>query len=81
MPKPSSRRTLSDALEIATSALPAAEIRPGQRQMADAVEEAIAEGRHLHVEVDTCEKLVRVYNVALPPSITKSAVRTLRWRR
>lgn len=53
MPKPSSRRTLSDALEIATSALPAAEIRPGQRQMADAVEEAIAEGRHLVVQAGT----------------------------
>ncbi len=53
MPKPSSRRTLSDALEIATSALPKAEIRPGQRQMATAVEEAIAEGRHLVVQAGT----------------------------
>lgn len=53
MPKPSSRRTLSDALEIATSALPRAEIRPGQRQMATAVEEAIAEGRHLVVQAGT----------------------------
>ncbi|MEY3619290.1 MAG: hypothetical protein RL726_1988 [Actinomycetota bacterium] len=52
MPKPP-RRTLSDALEIATSALPAAEIRPGQRQMATAVEEAIAEGRHLIVQAGT----------------------------
>ena len=37
------RRTLSDALEIATSALSRAESRPGQRTMAEAVEEAIAE--------------------------------------
>lgn len=53
MPKSPSRRTLSDALEIATSALPAAEARPGQRQMATAVEEAIAEGRHLVVQAGT----------------------------
>lgn len=53
MPKSSSRRTLSDALEIATAALPAAEARPGQRQMATAVEEAIAEGRHLVVQAGT----------------------------
>jgi len=53
VPKSSSRRTLSDALEIATAALPAAEARPGQRQMATAVEEAIAEGRHLVVQAGT----------------------------
>lgn len=53
MPTSSSRRTLSDALEIATAALPAAETRPGQRQMATAVEEAIAEGRHLVVQAGT----------------------------
>ncbi|MEY3567066.1 MAG: hypothetical protein RLZ19_1080 [Actinomycetota bacterium] len=53
MPTSSSRRTLSDALEIATAALPAAEARPGQRQMATAVEEAIAEGRHLVVQAGT----------------------------
>ena len=53
MPTSSSRRTLSDALEIATAALPAAETRPGQRQMANAVEEAIAEGRHLVVQAGT----------------------------
>lgn len=53
MPKPSARRTLSDALEIATAALPAAETRPGQRHMATAVEEAIAEGRHLVVQAGT----------------------------
>lgn len=53
MPKSPSRRTLSDALEIATSALPAAEARPGQRHMATAVEEAIAEGRHLVVQAGT----------------------------
>ena len=47
------RRTLSDALEIATSALPRAESRPGQRTMAEAVEEAIAEGRHLVVQAGT----------------------------
>ncbi|MFM8563985.1 MAG: ATP-dependent DNA helicase [Acidimicrobiia bacterium] len=44
---------LSDALEIATSALPRAESRPGQRQMAMAVEEAITEGRHLVVQAGT----------------------------
>jgi ATP-dependent DNA helicase DinG len=53
VPTSSSRRTLSDALEIATAALPAAETRPGQRQMATAVEEAIAEGRHLVVQAGT----------------------------
>lgn len=53
MPTSSSRRTLSDALEIATAALPAAETRSGQRQMATAVEEAIAEGRHLVVQAGT----------------------------
>jgi ATP-dependent DNA helicase DinG len=53
MPAKPSRRTLSDALEIATSSLPAAETRPGQRQMATAVEEAIAEGRHLVVQAGT----------------------------
>ncbi|MBM3828439.1 MAG: ATP-dependent DNA helicase [Actinobacteria bacterium] len=47
------RRTLRDAMEIATSALPAAEARPGQRQMAAAVEQAIAEGRHLVVQAGT----------------------------
>ena len=40
-------------LDIATSALPAAERRPGQREMADAVDRAIADGRHLVVQAGT----------------------------
>ncbi|MGA0837509.1 MAG: ATP-dependent DNA helicase, partial [Ilumatobacteraceae bacterium] len=44
---------VGELLDIATSALPAAERRPGQREMADAVDRAIAEGRHLVVQAGT----------------------------
>ncbi|MFZ9539810.1 MAG: ATP-dependent DNA helicase [Ilumatobacteraceae bacterium] len=53
MPTPSPRRNLADALDVATSALPRAEVRPGQKQMASAVEDAITEGRHLVVQAGT----------------------------
>lgn len=43
----------ADALDIVTGALPHHESRPGQRQMAVAVEEAIAESRHLVVQAGT----------------------------
>ena len=44
---------VGELLDIATSALPAAERRPGQREMADAVDRAIADGRHLVVQAGT----------------------------
>jgi len=44
---------LADSLLRVTSALPAAEDRPGQRAMADAVDEAIRTGRHLIVQAGT----------------------------
>ncbi|MFM7872058.1 MAG: DEAD/DEAH box helicase, partial [Actinomycetota bacterium] len=43
----------ADALDAVTSALPHHESRPGQKQMAVAVEEAIAESRHLVVQAGT----------------------------
>jgi ATP-dependent DNA helicase DinG len=44
---------VGELLDIATSALPAAERRPGQREMADAVDRAISDGRHLVVQAGT----------------------------
>ena len=41
------------ALSAVTGALPAAEDRPGQRQMANAVAQAIEQGRHLVVAAGT----------------------------
>ena len=41
------------ALDAATSALPGAEDRPGQREMAEHVTSAIAQGRHLIVQAGT----------------------------
>jgi len=43
----------ADALDAVTSALPHHESRPGQKQMAVAVEDAIAESRHLVVQAGT----------------------------
>lgn len=45
--------SVRDALDVATSALPAAEDRPGQRAMADAVDDAIRHHRHLIVQAGT----------------------------
>ncbi len=45
--------TLDAALAAVTSALPSAEDRPGQRDMARAVERAVREGRHLVVQAGT----------------------------
>ena len=53
MPAPRSKINVSDALEIATSALPHSESRPGQKEMAHAVEEALNEGKHLIVQAGT----------------------------
>ena len=53
MPAPRSKINVSDALEIATSALPHSESRPGQKEMAHAVEEALHEGKHLIVQAGT----------------------------
>lgn len=50
---PRSKINVSDALEIATSALPQSESRPGQKEMANAVDEALSEGRHLIVQAGT----------------------------
>jgi ATP-dependent DNA helicase DinG len=44
---------LASTLATVTSALPAAEDRPGQRQMAEAIERALASGRHLIVAAGT----------------------------
>ncbi|MFM1751357.1 MAG: hypothetical protein RL119_319 [Actinomycetota bacterium] len=43
----------AEALARVTSALPHNETRPGQREMAEAVEEAIAESKHLVVQAGT----------------------------
>jgi len=53
VPAPRSKINVSDALEIATSALPHSESRPGQKEMAHAVEEALNEGKHLIVQAGT----------------------------
>lgn len=45
--------TLDAALAAVTAALPQAEDRPGQREMASAVERAVANGRHLVVQAGT----------------------------
>jgi ATP-dependent DNA helicase DinG len=45
--------TLATTLAAVTSALPAAEDRPGQRQMAEAIRQALATGRHLIVQAGT----------------------------
>lgn len=45
--------TLDAALAAATSGLPRAERRPGQQQMAEAIEHSIAVGRHLVVQAGT----------------------------
>ncbi|MEI6401593.1 MAG: ATP-dependent DNA helicase [Actinomycetota bacterium] len=44
---------LARTLATVTSALPAAEDRPGQQQMAEAIERALASGRHLIVAAGT----------------------------
>jgi ATP-dependent DNA helicase DinG len=48
-----SRDAVRAALATVTAALPAAEDRPGQQQMASAVNEAIASGKHLIVQAGT----------------------------
>ncbi len=48
-----STREIQDALAAVTAALPAAEDRPGQLQMADAVDRAVRTGRHLVVAAGT----------------------------
>jgi ATP-dependent DNA helicase DinG len=53
VPAPRSKINVSDALEIATSALPHSESRPGQKEMAHAVEEALNEEKHLIVQAGT----------------------------
>ena len=53
MSVPRSKINVSDALEIATSALPQSESRPGQKEMAHAVSDALAEGKHLIVQAGT----------------------------
>jgi ATP-dependent DNA helicase DinG len=53
VPLPRSKINVSDALEIATSALPHSESRPGQKEMAHAVDEALHEGKHLIVQAGT----------------------------
>lgn len=45
--------SLARTLATVTSALPAAEDRPGQRQMAEAIERSLASGRHLIVAAGT----------------------------
>jgi len=45
--------TALTALANVTAALPAAEDRPGQRDMAEAVDSAIVSGRHLIVQAGT----------------------------
>ena len=47
------KRNVTDALARVIAALPAAEERPGQQQMAVAVAEAIATGKHLVVQAGT----------------------------
>lgn len=44
---------MTEALEIATSALPNSESRPGQKEMAHEVADALAEGTHLIVQAGT----------------------------
>lgn len=50
---PTGNTSTTAALARVTAALPAAEDRPGQRQMAAAVDEAISRGRHLIVQAGT----------------------------
>lgn len=45
--------SLATTLAAVTGALPAAEERPGQQQMATAIEQAITDGRHLVVQAGT----------------------------
>ncbi|MEY3680859.1 MAG: hypothetical protein RL547_1472, partial [Actinomycetota bacterium] len=47
------RLSVRDLLDVATGALSAAEDRPGQRAMAEAVHDAIESGRHLVVQAGT----------------------------
>ena len=44
---------MTEALEIATSALPLSESRPGQKEMAHEVADALAEGKHLIIQAGT----------------------------
>ena len=44
---------MTEALEIATTALPHSESRPGQKEMAHEVADALAEGKHLIVQAGT----------------------------
>ena len=53
MPESRRRLDVAEALEIATAALPHCEVRPGQKEMAHAVEHALAEGKHLVVQAGT----------------------------
>ena len=47
------RPTVDDLLSAAVGAVPGGAPRPGQQQMADAVAEAVADGRHLLVQAGT----------------------------
>jgi len=49
----SSSPSVTDALAAVTHALPAAEDRPGQREMAEAIERALATERHVIVQAGT----------------------------
>ncbi len=64
------------ALAAVTSALPAAEDRPGQRQMAEAVSDAIATGKHLVVQAGTGTGKTMGYLVPAVMSGKKTIVAT-----
>lgn len=65
-----------DLLEIATEALGSTEDRPGQRAMAEAVDSAVATGRHLVVQAGTGTGKTLGYLVPVVASGRKAVVTT-----
>ena len=70
------RLSVRDLLDVATGALSAAEDRPGQRAMAEAVHDAIESGRHLVVQAGTGTGKTLGYLVPLVMSGRRAVVTT-----
>ncbi|MDA3019959.1 MAG: ATP-dependent DNA helicase [Actinomycetota bacterium] len=67
---------MTEALEIATTALPHSESRPGQKEMAHEVADALAEGEHLIVQAGTGTGKTIAYLVPVIVAGKKTVVTT-----
>jgi len=71
-----SKINVTEALEIATTALPHSESRPGQKEMAHEVADALAEGEHLIVQAGTGTGKTIAYLVPVIVAGKKTVVTT-----